>query len=134
MGLDANLQPCDFMASDVWLRGVSDLSIVGKSVASVWDYKTGKQRSDNSQLKIMTAMTFEHFGVERVEARFLWLQNKKQSGIAVNRSELPQVWEELLARAKRIERAHETGVFQPIPSWACRYCPVTTCRYNEVKK
>jgi len=134
MGLTVDLKPCGFMDGNVWLRGKSDLSIIGNSVAAVWDYKTGKQRAGNTQLNIMAAMTFEHFPVERVEAKFLWLQNKKQSGVSHNRKDLPALWEELIARAKRVERAHETGVFQPIPSWACNYCPVKTCRYNKVGK
>ena len=134
MGLTEQLQPCGMMDRNVWLRGIADLVLLGSSIASVWDYKTGKQRNDNTQLQIMAGMVFAHNDVERVEARYLWLQEKKQSGVSYNKSELPKLWENLLFRVRRMERAHETGTFQPQPSWACKYCPVTACMFNRTDK
>lgn len=51
-GLTKLLKPTEFFAKDVWVRGVLDVAIVKPEEVIVLDYKTGKRKIDNDQLKL----------------------------------------------------------------------------------
>lgn len=148
--LTRNYQPTTFFGKDVWVRIITDFTIVKKNNAFVGDWKTGKPTPASAQLKLCAASTFHHISyVDRVTTAFVWLKVLSElmaAGKSVeeamndprvitsetyHRSDLPDIWQEFAPRVTRMERAIEQGNFPPRPSGLCRaHCPVTSCEHN----
>src|SRR5437868_5355828 len=77
-GLTRELVPCGFWDNEVWFRGEMDLAMVGGTFASINDWKTGKPRSDDTQLSLYAGAGFQMWpDVKMIHAQFVWLQTGK---------------------------------------------------------
>jgi hypothetical protein len=124
-GLNKALAPVGFFGNGVWVRGVIDVSIVGKKNAVVFDYKTGKVKTDSDQLKLFAAATLAlNPYLNTVHVRYIWLAHNTITGGSFEKSEAPIIWNEFRARVARMEHAYQTDVWPPKPSGLCRWCPV----------
>jgi len=134
MGLTANLDPCGFFSDEVWWRGIADLVILDNNLAWVIDYKTGKSSryADKGQLELMAMATFKHFPqVKKVNAGLLFVvcNDLVKDSYEVNRES--DLWNKWLSMYSKMEKAMETGVWNPNPSGLCkRHCVVTECVHN----
>lgn len=135
MGLTQDLQPCDFMAKDVWVRGIADLLIINDEnlTARVVDYKTGNNKyPDREQLKLMALMVFAHFPhIRRVEGALLFVVKEDIAKASFMVGEAEEYWWDYRERVARIEQAHETGVWNPKPTPLCGWCPCKDCEFNK---
>ena len=82
MGLRQDLTPCDFMAKDVWWRGIADLLVVNeeKGLAYSADYKTSKNAryADTKQLDLVAVGIFAHFPkIKRVKSALVFVVSKE---------------------------------------------------------
>jgi hypothetical protein len=134
MGLTADLTPCEFFDKDVWFRGIVDLLIIDGEKAFIVDYKTGKSAryADTGQLQLMALSVFAHFPqVTRVKAGLVFVIADKFIPADFNVSDRDTLWAPWIKKYARLEKAHETNVWNPIPSGLCRkYCPVVECPHN----
>lgn len=131
MGITQDLQPCEFFADDVWLRGIADLVCVqeDKRRAHVVDYKTGKSSryADTAQLELMAAMVMLHFPeVDTVKGGLLFVVAGDFVKCAFRREQLPEILSKWVGRVDRITRAAEVGIWNACPSALCRFCPVSS--------
>lgn len=134
-GLTKDLQPCAFDAPDYWFRGIADVVIISPcgTKARVIDYKTGSAKyADVGQLELMALCIFAKFPqVQKVDGLLLFVvQNdlKKAKYVA---TESKTYWRNWMPEVQRLERAHETGVWNPNPSGLCKkHCPVTACVHH----
>ena len=126
IALDDKFRPTEWMAKDVWVRGIIDIGVVGPETAYVLDWKTGKHRPDSDQLKLFAALTFAKYPwVDKVVAGFIWLKVSKFDKHVFAREHLPEIWNEFLPRSKRLDIAHEKDRWVPKPSGLCKnWCPV----------
>lgn len=135
MGLTSDLRPCDFMAKDVWVRGIADLLIINDDnlTARVVDYKTGNNKyPDREQLKLMALMVFAHFPhIRRVEGALLFVVKEDIAKASFMVGEAEEYWWDYRERVARIEQAHETGVWNPKPTPLCGWCPCKDCEFNK---
>lgn len=133
MALLPNKTPCYFDDKDRWVRGIADLLIVNGDTAWVVDYKTGSDRyPDLDQLKLMSLMVFAHFPeVQKVKGALLFILKNSLVGEDYTREQADTLWEAFLAKTKRLELAFTTNEWIEQPSPLCRYCPVTTCKFNR---
>jgi len=134
LGLTEDLEPCGFFSKKVWFRGIVDLLIADGETGYVVDYKTGKsaQYADPDQLELMALATFAHFPyIKEVKAGLLFVVADafiKEQYAEKSRDER---WARWYQRYAAMEKAHETGVFNPRPSGLCRaHCPVLECPHN----
>lgn len=134
LGLTENLDPCGFFDKNVWFRGVVDLLIIDGDEARVVDYKTGKSAryADPDQLELMALMVFEHFPqVKQVRAGLVFVIAEEFIKKDYDTSTRDERWGKWYQRYAAMEKAHETGVFNPRPSGLCRaHCPVLECPHN----
>ena len=136
LGLTANLEPCGFRDDDVWFRGIADLIIVDHDNKLAWvvDYKTGKSAryADTGQLELMALATFKHFPqVKKVNAGLLFVIAKALVKDSYQSATAPALWKKWLTNYARMEKALETGVWNPRPSGLCRqHCAVLECPHN----
>ena len=137
MGVTADLRPCGFMAEDVWVRGIADLLIIDDDnlTARVVDYKTGNNKyPDREQLRLMALMVFVHFPhIRKVSGGLLFVVKNDLVKASFLRGEAEEYWWDYRTRVARIEKAHETGVWNPKPTPLCGWCVVKTCEYNRKK-
>jgi CRISPR/Cas system-associated exonuclease Cas4 (RecB family) len=136
MGLTADLEPCGFFDKNVWYRGIVDLLIIDGDEARVVDYKTGKSAkyADTGQLQLMALTVFKHFPqVRKVKAGLLFVIANAFIKQKYSVSDEGVLWKPWLQKYASLEKAHETGVWNPRPSGLCkRHCPVTQCAHNGV--
>jgi hypothetical protein len=134
MGLREDLTPCGFFDADVWFRGIVDLLIVDGEKAFIVDYKTGKSAryADTGQLQLMALSVFAHFPqVTRVKAGLVFIIAEKFIPADFNVVDRDTLWAPWIKKYARLEKAHETNVWNPIPSGLCRnHCPVVDCPHN----
>jgi RecB family exonuclease len=136
LGLTAELEPCDFFAKDVWFRGIVDLLIIDGDVATVVDYKSGKSSryAEKGQLELMALAVFRHFPqVRTIKAGLLFVIANDLVKAKYERSGQKDLWRKWLSEYGSMEKAFETGVWNPKPSGLCkRHCPVKECPHNGV--
>lgn len=134
MGLREDLTPCGFFDKDVWFRGIVDLLIVDGDRAFIIDYKTGKSAryADTGQLQLMALSVFAHFPqVTRVKAGLVFVIANQFIPADFNVSDRDTLWAPWIKKYARLEKAHETNVWNPIPSGLCRkHCPVVECPHH----
>lgn len=126
MTLNDNLETTGWFDDDAYIRAKIDVLKVNKTKAWYGDYKTGKQKKDDGQLKLCAALIFHHFPeVEQVYCCYLWLQDMDVSKpLIFNRHELSDIWDYFLPRAHRIEDAIKEDVWVKRPSGLCNWCAV----------
>jgi hypothetical protein len=131
MTLNKELKPTGWWDGDAWLRSKLDVLVIRGSTATVMDWKTGKRRVDQFQLKLFAAQTFAHFPeVTKVNTTLVWLQDMKMDPMSYTRDSLPGIWEEVLSKITRIEQAAEADNWPARPSGLCPYCPCRDfCEY-----
>lgn len=135
MGVTRDLQPCEFFAKDVWVRGVADLLVVDDDDMRAWvvDWKTGGNKyPDLDQLKLMALMVFTHFPhIRKVSAALLFLVPGTMNKTTVTREEFEDGWWRYRERTSKIEAAMAHDVWNPKPSGLCKkHCPHTPCEFN----
>lgn len=135
LGLTKDLRACAFDAPDYWFHGIADVVVISPcgTKAKVLDWKTGSAKyADTGQLELMALCIFARFPqVQKVDGSLVFVvQNdfRKDKYVA---TETHKYWRNWMPDVARLERAHETGVWNPNPSGLCkRHCAVTSCPHN----
>ncbi len=126
-------QPCGWKDWDIaWNRSVVDFGFVHGRRATLFDYKTGKKRDDDTQLALFAAVGFIHLPqVDVIDTQFLWVRGDKSQPVRHWRSTQDIFWQQMLPRVERMRKAIEIKQFPAKPSGLCReWCPVMTCEHN----
>lgn len=133
-GLTRELEPCSFYAKDVWFRGIIDLLIVHEDRAWIVDYKTGKSSryAETGQLELMALATFKFFPhVTSVNAGLVFVVADEFVKDKYALETEGEMWAKWLGEYAKMEKAAETGVWNPKPSGLCRaHCKVLECPHN----
>lgn len=136
MALNTSLQPCDFFAKDVFVRGVADLLILNRKRGTGFyvDYKTGKSSryADTDQLELMALMVFILFPeIRKLHGSLLFVAAGEVIEKVCLRSDRKKLWARWLGKYDRLETAYREKVWNPRPSGLCRrHCPVTECPHH----
>lgn len=136
IALDAGYELVEWFAKDAYIRVKSDLTQLNGARAIIWDYKTGKQSDDFTQLKLNAAVTF-HLDpqLERVDMAYLWLKTKQITTDHMLADDVPNFWSEFLPRVQRYQDAHVKQDWPARPNFLCKgWCPVSNCPYWEKKR
>lgn len=124
LAINADKQPCDWFAPDVWIRGIADVLVVDGVRAWCIDWKTGKPKSNPTQLQLFAALIFAHFpDVEEIRTSFVWLNHDDTTNSTFTRSMAPHLWMALEPRFRRVQDTVDLGVFETKPSGLCKWCP-----------
>lgn len=136
MGLREDLSACAFDDPDAWWRGVADLLVINedKGLAHSLDYKTSKNAryADTKQLDLVATGIFAHFPkIVRVKSALVFVVSKEFVKADHYVEMVPKYMEKPRQDVARIEKALETGVWNPIQGPLCRFCSVKQCEYNR---
>jgi len=133
MGLTRDLEPCKFMAKEVWWRGIADLLVVDGNMARIVDYPTGHNTyPDTKQLELLSLATFKHFPeVQVVKAGLLFVVHPSFIKEKYHVDEQEERWRKWVEQSEQLEAAMENDVWNPKQNFTCRgWCPVTSCAHN----
>jgi hypothetical protein len=134
MALTVDLKPCEWFASDVWVRGMADLLIVDDENLLAWvvDYKTGSNKyPDRDQLALMSIMVFEHFPhIRKVNSALIYVVKNDLIKQSMTRDQKDDYWWKYRERVAKIDAALANGVWNPRSSPLCGWCPVTGCEFH----
>lgn len=132
LALNPQFQPVEFFAKDAWVRAVGDVVKVHGDAAFACDWKTGKWRPGDGQLKLQAAVKFATYPhVQKVGIVYAWLKEKRTTVKVFKREEVPEIWSEFLPRVRNMELAIANGDFPPNPSGLCgKWCAVLSCEHN----
>lgn len=128
--LTENLELTGWFAKDAWLRVKLDVVVTKEpNTAVLWDWKTGKIKEGDDQLRICAAVLEKtRAGINLFEGRYIWTKYKQVTSITpIPRKDIPKIWEDILPRIARMQQAWDTETFPARPSGLCPYCPVVTC-------
>lgn len=132
IALDKNLHPVTWFDKKAWCRGIIDIGIVNERNAVLADWKTGKRKPDNDQMKLFAAFSFAKFPwVEKITTAFVWLKENKIDKETFTREEHEgAIWQEVMPRVQRLEHAYEKASWPAKPSGLCKkWCPVRSCEF-----
>ncbi len=133
--IDRNLAPADW--GSAWSRGIADGVVINNGRAITWDWKTGK-RKVTDQLALYAAYIFAHYEeVKTVTTSFVWLKENKLDNETFERENVGGIWQKLMPRIVRLERAYEKDTWEPKPSGLCNgWCPVgkERCEFWKPKR
>lgn len=123
MSISKDKNPCEWDSDALWLRGIADVLIVNGDLAVCLDYKTGKPKTDTSQLNIFALLTFCHFPeVQSVSSSFLWLANDAVTSVTHERKYADLYWTALEARIGRVHESVVNNDFPTRPTKLCNWC------------
>lgn len=130
LGIRSDFSPCEFFDDDVWMRGIPDVLMIGKSGTKAWvvDWKTGKSArfADTAQLELMAAMVMAHFPkVKRVKGLLSFIVAGDAVKAEYTREQLPDIFSKWAGHADLISDALQNDVWNPRPSGLCKFCPVS---------
>lgn len=133
-GLTVDKTPTDFFAKDVWVRSKIDVLILrDDGIAEVFDWKTGKPKTDATQLLLYSLLVMETYpDVHEVRCAYVWLQNQSAIGAPVTylRFNKELLWRTFEEKYRLLKSAYDLGVFQPKPSGLCKqWCAVSRCEF-----
>ncbi len=136
-GLSKDKTPAEFFSNFAWMRMIVDVAVVHGKVGWLIDWKTGRRLEEPLQLWLGAALMFQKFPtLERIDSMFVWLKeddgkNSHEciSAEIIKKSDVPEIWEQILPRVEIYENAVATGVFLPKPGQHCRWCRVQSCEF-----
>lgn len=136
MGLTEKLKPCEFFGKGVWGRSAADVALVHYNSANAFlgDWKTGKPREKEDQIKVQAMFLFKLFPkLQSIRGMNLWLKtNKRGDMYTFHREDEPKMWADLLPRINKMYNAVGTSNAQGMtPGPLCSYCPVKACQFNK---
>lgn len=136
IALNKKGKPCGWFMPDVWHRGKIDYSNFYKNRAKVVDYKTGKKRIKFKQLIANSMWVFVQYPeIDTVDVCFYWTTDQTESKATYLRSQIPELWGQLVPDLKQYLEAFKTDTWQPRPSGLCHgWCPVEDCEFWKPKR
>lgn len=132
IGLTRDFEECEYFDKAVWLRVVVDCQIDLPEKSLVIDWKTGKVKEGYDQLALSAAVKFAITpDTERVDTAYFWFQAKHITKESFVRDDAAGIWQNLIPRVNKLERAIIDNDFPPKQSGLCReHCPCINCEYN----
>ena len=134
-----NFAPCDFFDAGAWGRGVVDLLVLAEDTAVIIDYKTGKKKDDDTQLKIFAWFVVNEYDakpfLKTLKYRYIWLKDNTTTGGELGYLEAKLVMNQMSPRIDAMERAWNDQTFPCFPSGLCNgWCPVDECIHYRQRK
>lgn len=129
IALDDGWKPCEWQ--DGTARMIVDFAVKHENTIKAFDYKTGKVKEDDSQMKIYAyALAILHPDVEVFDFKYVWIKEQKITGFRMLRRELLPVAKDIRERVKRMKQAWDSENFPMRKNGLCRqWCGAKDCAY-----
>ena len=121
LGFTHDWVPCGFSEGVVWLRGVLDVLSLNNNIAYVADWKTGKERDYEDQVKLYAVMVMAAYPeIDEVKLEILYVDLKKKVSYgSIKRTDFEGLRDWITSRILKIEA---DDIYAPKPSFNCKWC------------
>lgn len=128
MGVTLDGTACKFDAPDVWWHGIPDVLVVNRDtgVARVVDWKSSKSAkyADTDQLELLALATFAKFPeINKVKGALIFVVPDAVVTKDFTRDQIPLIMSKWIGNISKIEKAMESGVWNPRSGPLCNFCP-----------
>lgn len=132
LALNPQFKPVEFFAKDAWVRAVGDVIKIHEDKSLQLDWKSGRYRDGDDQLKLQAAVSFATFPqLQKITVVYAWIKDKKTTVRQYERAQAKEIWLEFIPRVKRMALAKEKDEYPPKPNGLCaRFCKVASCEFN----
>lgn len=131
LGIRADGGVCDFFDGAVYLRGKLDCSYLRGDTGIVFDWKTGKRREDEDELKIYAVLLKAMYPtLQKITAHFVWLQDN-EVGKPHDVSDTEKTLAEVRSTMNTVQNCIEIEDFPKRPNPLCGWCDVMDCEFNR---
>lgn len=122
--------------TNCWVRGIIDVGVLKEGHAKLYDWKTGKPKPDEGQLKLSAAAVMHSFPyIETVTTGYIWLKDNTLNDTTYTRDDLPAIWGDFLPRVVKWENSYKTNKWEKRPSGLCKgWCSNLDCTFNEKRR
>ncbi len=137
MTLTEQMVPCRWNDWDnAWVRGAGDYVKINGSVATYFDWKSGKPRSDvEDQVDLTSLLLFRHFPqVQVVRGGMVYYNHGKMTPHTVNRTDESRLWNGFISRVEVLKSAKREDNWPATPNPLCGWCPYMACPHNKVEE
>lgn len=133
MTLNQEMVPCKWNDWDqAWVRGAGDYIKINGPVATYFDWKSGKPRTDvEDQIDLTSLLLFRHFPqVQLVRGGMVYYNHGKLTPHSVMRQDESKLWNGFISRVKDLEQAKLEDNWPVNPNPLCGWCPYHACPHN----
>lgn len=126
LAMDAQGRPVDYWDKSAVLRGAIDVDLTAAKVrrSLMVDWKSGKVYPDSTQADVYA--TLKRAAIPKCDVHFVFVYVEQKQTVP----EVPD--QQAHGRVmKLIDRVESDDQYDPKPGFSCRWCPVTSCEYNE---
>ena len=110
-----------------WGRGKADVLIINPPAAFIVDWKTGKVREDDRELRQLALLVRANYPeVARISGCYVWLKEGRM-GVVYDLSDVNRTYHGTVASMAQAQAYQDAGDWPKIKNPLCSYCPVTDC-------
>ena len=128
LGMTEDFRSAEFFSKDgLWGRGKADVLVINPPAAFIVDWKTGKVREDDRELRQLALLVRANYPeVVRISGCYVWLKEGRM-GVVYDLSDVNRTYHGTVAQMARARSYAEAGDWPKIENPLCSYCPVTDC-------
>lgn len=131
LAIKRDYSPSEWTDPACWYRGIVDLVCIHENnTATIIDWKTGKPKEDETQLRLFSGLVFANFpSVTEVVTQYVWLAYNTVTTKKYSRED--QLWDWVTSASEDLSSEKIWGAS---PSGLCKnYCPIVECEHNGKK-
>lgn len=130
--LNAKFEPCEYRDwNNGWLRMKLDFVLVNGDTAVYIDWKGGKVRPSDRQLKLAALAMFQDMPfVNTVRGSLLFVYYDKSHNFTLERKDSTAAWNEFLPTIGKMMESHANDSWPATPNPLCGWCPYKDCPHN----
>jgi hypothetical protein len=127
LGMTVDMQAADFFRGDPWGRGKADVLIVDPPSVFIVDWKTGKVREDDRELRQLALLVRANYPeVHRISGCYVWLREGRM-GVVYDLTDVNRTYHGTVASMDEAQGYEDKGNWPKKPNPLCSYCPVKDC-------
>jgi hypothetical protein len=113
-----------------WGRGKADVLILKPPAAFIVDWKTGKVREDDRELRQLALLVRANYPeVTRISGCYVWLKEGRM-GVVYDLSDVNRTYHGTVASMAQAQGYADANDWPKTPNPLCGFCPVKDCQFN----
>jgi hypothetical protein len=126
LGMTKELAGADFFG-DPWGRGKADVLVLSPPSAFIVDWKTGKVREDDRELRQLALLVRANYPeITRISGCYVWLKEDRM-GVVYDLTDVNRTYHATVAQMDQAQAYEDADDWPKIKNPLCSYCPVVDC-------
>lgn len=134
LGMRADGSPCGFYDDDCWVNTKIDVWMEVQGYGLIWDWKSGKRREDDLELRINALLAYvRNPELRTIKARYFWTGEGPAGTLGTEHdcSDFQRTFAELESISHHIEESAQVNHWPKREGPLCKWCGVASCNFNK---